>query len=141
MHKGESAPCSLPAQVFLIDLVSKLYFSTDSGPMHGGGDTAGYELASDAIDVLVDVALIFDPREASAALGGGGEEGKGVTSSGDVRVAGPCSTGIVRLRGTAGSGLTLYLREVASRLAGEPRRRRVVVNYKHPHGHTHTHTH
>lgn len=67
-----------------MDLVSKLFYATDSGPMH---DDAGYELCADAVDVLVDVGLVYDPGAAE----GGEAAGSGEVNAPPAAVRGGCS--------------------------------------------------
>ena len=49
-------------KVFLFDVVSKLYISTDSSPV----DAESYELCSDMIDVVLDVSGIYGATDATA---------------------------------------------------------------------------
>eukprot|EP00033_Pygsuia_biforma_P002550 GCRY01002821.1.p1 GENE.GCRY01002821.1~~GCRY01002821.1.p1 ORF type:complete len:366 (-),score=101.36 GCRY01002821.1:272-1369(-) len=86
---------------FLFDVVSKVYIATDCSPV----DMQTYQLASDMIDVIVDVSYIYglgDSNTASALAGGVGEE-EGFKQS----------AAVVRLT----TGLVLYLRQVARSLA------------------------
>ncbi|EEC46817.1 predicted protein, partial [Phaeodactylum tricornutum CCAP 1055/1] len=52
--------CSME-KAYLFDVVSKLYISTDSGPV----DTQSVELCSDMIDVVLDVNSAYDRESAS----------------------------------------------------------------------------
>ncbi len=86
-------------KVFLVDVLSKLYLATDSSPV----DMATYELCSDMIDVILDVAAIYGtaaPSTARAASPGASPGSHG-------------SAAIIKLS----SGMVLYLREVNKFLA------------------------
>jgi len=97
-------------KVFLFDVVTKLYYATDSNPVQD----ATYELASDMIEVVVDVGCIYDPAAAAdlARAGGGGVEElpRHVRNAPDV---GRISTSVVGLS----TGMALYMRDVAPYLA------------------------
>ncbi len=85
---------SLVEKVFLVDVLSKLYLATDSSPV----DMATYELCSDMIDVILDVASIY------------GAPSPTTSSSTSARSG---SAAIIKLS----SGMVLYLREVNRSLA------------------------
>ncbi|GKZ00504.1 hypothetical protein MPSEU_001002800 [Mayamaea pseudoterrestris] len=93
-------------KAFLFDVVSKLYISTDSGPV----DMQSVELCSDMIDVVLDVSGIYglggrDQRQQSQD---GGDEGVNVDSAYDTS-----SASVIRLS----NGMVLYLKEVDTMLA------------------------
>jgi Ras-related GTP-binding protein C/D len=46
-------------QVFLIDVISKIYITTDSSPF----DSQTYELCGDMIDVVIDVSCIYGMKD------------------------------------------------------------------------------
>lgn len=67
-------------KVFLLDVVTKLYFASDSSPVQ----ESTYELCGAMIEVVNDVAAIYDPSHAAEAaayaglpLPGGGDGGAG----------------------------------------------------------------
>lgn len=73
-------------KVFLLDVVTKLYFASDSSPVQ----ESTYELCGAMIEVVNDVAAIYDPSHAAdaAAYGGlglglpGGDDGAGMGGDG-----------------------------------------------------------
>lgn len=100
--------------MFLFDVVNKLYFATDSSPVSENV----YELCADMIDVVVDVACIYDPvnlAEAAAASASGDLADALAASSVAVAAsdAGRCSLSMIKLA----NGTALYMREVAPYLA------------------------
>ena len=131
-------------KAYLFDVVSKLYISTDSGPV----DTQSVELCSDMIDLFLDVSGIYGlsgtvSTEAAtdipsklvsqAAAGeleedfiGVGDNGESSTSAYDQD-----SASVIRLS----NGIVLYLKEVDTMLAlvcitrAENFSRRSLINY------------
>jgi hypothetical protein len=96
-------------KVFLFDVVTKLYYATDSSPVQ----ESTYELASEMIEVVVDVGCIYDPvaaAELSRGSGGAEDLPRHVRQAQD---AGRCSTSLIKL----GNGMAMYMREVAPFLA------------------------
>lgn len=72
--------CSME-KAYLFDVVSKLYISTDPGPV----DMQSVELCSDMIDVVLDVSGIYGlgPSQLELTNGGGSGIDMGSTGSGD----------------------------------------------------------
>ncbi|RYG42753.1 hypothetical protein EON68_01435, partial [archaeon] len=93
-------------KVFLLDVVTKLYYATDSTPVQD----AIYELCAEMTEVVVDVGCIYDPVAVAEANGTFDELPKYVRTAPD---AGRCSTSLTKLS----DGTTLYMREVAPYLA------------------------
>jgi Ras-related GTP-binding protein C/D len=98
-------------KVFLVDVLSKLYLATDSSPV----DMATYELCSDMIDVILDVAAIYGTPAAAQSSSSSSnrlqqppqqQQSSQSSSSGG-------SAAIIKLS----SGMVLYLREVNKFLA------------------------
>lgn len=119
-------------KVFLLDVVTKLYYASDSNPVQ----ESTYELCSAMIEVVNDVSAIYDPShaaEAAAAAGlpaplgigsgeslaealgrktpppGGVADSRALTTPDD---AGRCSISLIRLS----DGTGLYMREVSPNL-------------------------
>lgn len=82
-------------KAYLFDVISKIYVATDSNPV----DVASYELASDMVDVVVDVSCIYDTAHA---------EGFAYDSE---------SASVIRLTGGSYSGMVLYLPSMGEYLA------------------------
>jgi len=53
-------------KVFLIDVVSKIYITTDSSPF----DSQTYELCGDMIDVVIDVSCIYGVKDENEVMAG-----------------------------------------------------------------------
>jgi Ras-related GTP-binding protein C/D len=128
--------CSME-KAYLFDVVSKLYISTDSGPV----DMQSVELCSDMIDVVLDVSGIYGlgpqqqhhhpqvvaPLSSSASL----------DYDGDIDVVDPDSAydaesaSVIRLS----NGMVLYLKEVDNMLAlvcitrSENFRKKALINF------------
>lgn len=109
--------CSME-KAFLFDVVSKLYISTDSGPV----DIQSVELCSDMIDVVMDVSGIYSVPEETHHT----DDPHDVINAYDEE-----SSSVIQLS----SGLVLYLKEVDSKLAlicitrAENFRKRSLINY------------
>jgi len=148
-----TATCSME-KAYLFDVVSKLYISTDSGPV----DMQSVELCSDMIDVVLDVSGIYglpssnnsesaavsanSNGTASSSTGEDGNEEKAAENGeGDNEVGGgdpenPSAydsetASVIRLS----NGMVLYLKEVDTMLAlvcitrAENFNRRSLINY------------
>lgn len=144
-----TATCSME-KAYLFDVVSKLYISTDSGPV----DMQSVELCSDMIDVVLDVSGIYGlPNEAARAAARADTEHStrvmhqsGTAELGDIiegdeneeeeDVDNPSaydkdSASVIRLS----NGMILYLKEVDTMLAlvcitrAENFKRRSLINY------------
>lgn len=106
-------------KAFLFDVVSKLYISTDSGPV----DMQSVELCSDMIDVVMDVSGIYSSVQE--------ETDEQPDSSDMIHAYDEESSSVIQLS----SGLVLYLKEVDSKLAlicitrAENFRKRSLINY------------
>jgi len=79
-------------KAFLVDVASKIYVATDSGPV----DMQKYELCSDMIDVVIDVSCIYGMKDEKEAL-----------------AYDPETHSVIKLN----NGMVLYLREVNKYLA------------------------
>ena len=141
-----TATCSME-KAYLFDVVSKLYISTDSGPV----DTQSVELCSDMIDVVLDVSGIYGfsggintaspdtavetasklisqapADELEEEFIGVGENSESSSSAYDKE-----SASVIRLS----NGIVLYLKEVDTMLAlvcitrGENFARKSLINY------------
>lgn len=103
--------CSME-KAFLFDVVSKLYISTDSGPV----DMQSVELCSDMIDVVLDVSGIYGLGPSQQTVIRSMEEGQG---NEEEIAADPDSAydldsaSVIRLD----NGMVLYLKEVGRMLA------------------------
>mmetsp|Transcript_18478 Transcript_18478/g.23797 ORF Transcript_18478/g.23797 Transcript_18478/m.23797 type:complete len:449 (+) Transcript_18478:213-1559(+) len=146
-----TATCSME-KAYLFDVVSKLYISTDSGPV----DMQSVELCSDMIDVVLDVSGIYGlPGESAIAAAEANAEkrtslisqngaaaddfGELMASNGDddeMDLDNPTaydkdSASVIRLS----NGMILYLKEVDTMLAlvcitrAENFKRRSLINY------------
>ena len=87
-------------KAFLFDVITKVYLATDSQPV----DVQSFELASDMLDVVVDVSCIYG----QADEGGGAEGAEEDDGAFDDR-----SASIIQLS----NGLVLYMRHVSRFLA------------------------
>mmetsp|Transcript_3907 Transcript_3907/g.6286 ORF Transcript_3907/g.6286 Transcript_3907/m.6286 type:complete len:383 (-) Transcript_3907:34-1182(-) len=85
-------------KAFLFDVLTKVYLATDSQPV----DVQSFELASDMLDVVVDVSCIY-----------GQEEEESVDEKGDDRAFDKSSASVISLS----NGLVLYMRQVSRYLA------------------------
>jgi Ras-related GTP-binding protein C/D len=129
--------CSME-KAYLFDVVSKLYISTDSGPVDG----QSIELCSDMLDVVLDVSGIYGLGPSHAVHHGGG--GNGSSSSGDGDSGEGAEEGVdadsaydrdsasvIRLS----NGMVLYLKEVDTMLAlvcitrAENFKKKPLINY------------
>ena len=85
-------------KAFLFDVLTKVYLATDSQPV----DVQSFELASDMLDVVVDVSCIYGEEEAQEV---GGLEADGAFDK--------SSASVISLS----NGLVLYMRQVPRYLA------------------------
>ena len=95
-------------KVFLIDVVSKLYVATDSSPV----DMQIYELCSDMIDVIIDVASIYGTPSPASASSAPSVTTKPAAPSAVSAAAGGTSA-VIKLS----NEMVLYLREINKYLA------------------------
>jgi Ras-related GTP-binding protein C/D len=138
--------CSME-KAYLFDVVSKLYISTDSGPVDG----QSIELCSDMLDVVLDVSGIYGLGPSHAVHHGNGKRERGSGSrdggdgtnpvegdDGDEQEAVDAdsaydsdSASVIRLS----NGMVLYLKEVDTMLAlvcitrAENFRKKSLINY------------
>ena len=110
---GLISSCSMEKS-FLFDVVSKIYVATDSNPV----DMQTYELASDMIDVVIDVSCIYGLKPRDGADGGDDASSKAAQEesekeSQEVMAVGADSASVIKLS----NNYILYLREVNKCLA------------------------